>query len=359
MKSGATSTSRVSWAWRLLSTVVIWLVSASVTLAFSAANNNYNPSLQETGTTKNLATQILQGVGPCSAEHMNRYNIQEIDVIAQEWTATWVQKVNDNTARFRLGCRNNTSLFVDTVSVRYPRLEGAGLGLELQEIASSSVGGNRNDLLGITLVTGLVEGGAAQAGQATILPGDSVAQISIVRSLDTKKQTTGPVEETQKIFAVDTECLGFDATVNAIQTELPPYDPNFHDMWQLTLKRLRRRPYVTINLQYPPSQNEPDTSIRLYAGENLRQGMLGRGVTLNDPLAHRFDTKSSGNCGAGGLCRTCSVIVVRGADLLNQQRVNERTMLRDSPRWRLACKAIVGYGMKEGEMTIRVNPNQW
>ncbi len=60
-----------------------------------------------------------------------------------------------------------------------------------------------------------------------------------------------------------------------------------------------------------------------------------------------------------GLCRTCSVVVQSGMDLLNPQRLSEKQMLADAPRWRLACKAIVGYGMKEGEMTIRVNPNQW
>jgi ferredoxin len=95
------------------------------------------------------------------------------------------------------------------------------------------------------------------------------------------------------------------------------------------------------------------------AGENLRQGMLVRGVKLNDPLAKRFDTKSGGNCGAGGLCRTCSVCVMDGAELLNDQRIAEKQMLADSPRWRLACKAIVGHGMREGEMTVRVNPKQW
>ena len=25
----------------------------------------------------------------------------------------------------------------------------------------------------------------------------------------------------------------------------------------------------------------------------------------------------------------------------------------------MACKAVVGWGMKEGEMTVKVNPRQW
>ena len=45
--------------------------------------------------------------------------------------------------------------------------------------------------------------------------------------------------------------------------------------------------------------------------------------------------------------------------MLNPQRLAEKQMLENNPRWRLACKAIVGYGMKEGEMTIRVNPRQF
>lgn len=65
------------------------------------------------------------------------------------------------------------------------------------------------------------------------------------------------------------------------------------------------------------------------------------------------------NSGAGGLCRTCSVSVLRGGDLLNPQKVSEKQMLQENPRWRLGCKAFVGYGMKEGEMVIQVNPNQW
>jgi len=157
---------------------------------------------------------------------------------------------------------------------------------------------------------------------------------------------------------VETECLGYDATVSAI-SDLPQSDDSYDDLWCITLKRIRRKPVVTVNLQYPPSQEEEDVSIQLFAGENLRQAMLVRGVKLNDPYAKRFDTKNAGNCGAGGLCRTCSVVILRGSELLNPARLSEKTMLKDNPRWRLACKAIVGYGFKDGIITLRVNPNQW
>jgi ferredoxin len=320
---------------------------APLVAGFSATNNQ-NPSLSEVGTTKNVATQVLQGVGPVSPTILNTYNLDDLEKIASQWTANLVQKAAEKETKLQLGCVNNRELFVDTVTVTFPRIPDFGLGLHLQEIA-----GGREDGLGITVVTGLVMDGPASASGADIFSGDSIASVSILR---TRK---GDLEEVQQVTSVDTECLGYDATVSAISSDLPQADRWYEDVWRLTLRRLRRKPVVTVNLQYPPSQRENDVSIQLFAGENLRQAMLVRNIKLNDELAQRFDTKSSGNCGAGGLCRTCSVVVVRGSELLNPARIAEKTMLKDNPRWRLACKAIVGYGMKEGEMTIRVNPNQW
>jgi hypothetical protein len=49
----------------------------------------------------------------------------------------------------------------------------------------------------------------------------------------------------------------------------------------------------------------------------------------------------------------------RAGELLNPMRNQERQMMASNPRWRLACKAVVGFGMQEGEMTVRVNPRQW
>ena len=121
------------------------------------------------------------------------------------------------------------------------------------------------------------------------------------------------------------------------------------------MKMIRRRIFVTRNIS-PRALLKKQHCFRFL---HRYQGMLVRNVKLNDPLAKRFDTKQGGNCGAGGLCRTCSVAVVSGGDVLNPQRVAEKQMMKNNPRWRLACKAIVGYGMKEGEMVVRVNPQQW
>jgi ferredoxin len=307
-------------------------------------------------TTKNVATQILQGAGPATVD-MNNYNLP-LGEIELEWKANMVQKTNEQQTFCALSSRSSQN-FVDTFQVSFPRINGQGLGLGLVELA-----GGREDGLGITVVSSVLAGGAAAAATATagmdILPGDSLGQVRIVRRTRVKD-----VSEQVQEFIAQTECLSYDATVEAIAS-LPPHSTStsnsddLEDTFLLEIKRLRRKPKVSIKLQYPPSQNEKDVTLELFAGENLRQGMLLRGVKLNDPLAKRFDTKpSGGNCGAGGLCRTCSVTVQNGKDLLNPQRPAEKKMLEDNPRWRLACKAIVGYGMAEGEMTIRVNPRQW
>jgi ferredoxin len=316
----------------------------TVSLLFTVCTNGLSTPYGQ--TTRNIATQILQGAGDATVD-INQYNLPQ-DQIEAEWTAQAVQKTTERETGVFLRPKDDRNNFVDVLQVVFSRIEGQGLGIELKELA-----GGRDDGLGITLVTGLVPSGAAE--RSGILYGDSIAEVSIVRR---KVTTTIGLEETQQVFSRKTECLSYEKTVQAIQT-LPPIKPGFEDSFRLTVKRLRRKPKVKVNLQYPPEQNEPDVQIEMFAGENLRQGMLIRGVKLNDPLAKRFDTKSGGNCGAGGLCRTCAVLVREGNDLLNPQRVAETQMLQDNPRWRLACKAIVGFGMKEGEMTVRVNPRQW
>lgn len=323
------------------------------------------------GVALHEAAVPIAGVGPRSAwTDMGRYDLDP-ESIAGNWTANLIPGTLDDPERIALGCRDSRSLFVDTLRVSVPRpppgAEGGGLGIELQELA-----GGREDGLGITVVTGLIPGGAAEAavsftaagegrGKDVIRPGDSIASLSVSRVVAVAaKGGAGPaVREAEETVKVETECLSYDATVDAILSLPPPASGG--DELVLTLRRIRRKPKVTVNLLYPPSQEDArdNSSIELFAGENLRMGMLARGVKLNDPLAARFDTKTGGNCGAGGLCRTCAVDVVRGGELMNAQRPAERQMLQDSPRWRLACKAFVGYGMSEGEITVQVNPRQW
>ena len=335
--------------------IACFVVFLPVTDAFLAPRTDSGSSAATTSTLLFEAPVPFAGVGPRSEwTDMSQYDIDDLSLIEAQWSANVIPKTIDTPERIVLGCKD-ASLFVDTVLIPIRRRAGEGLGIELQEIA-----GGREDRLGITVITGLVEGGCAERCAGDVIrAGDSIAAISVQRTL----QSTGTISEEETYVAV-TECLGYDATVDAILGLPQPSDSREEDEigeqeLTLTIKRIRRKPKVKVNLRYPPDQNEPDTTIEMYAGENLRLGMLVRNVKLNDPLAKRFDTKSGGNCGAGGLCRTCAVSVLRGGDVLNPQKISEKQMLEDNPRWRLACKAFVGYGMQEGELTLQVNPRQW
>ena len=275
---------------------------------------------------------------------LDRYNLP-LDEIAEEWTAVLQPTTALTEEGVYLGAKSSKTIFVDTVKVEFQR--GAGLGLELLEIA-----GGREDGLGITVVSGITEGGSAEGSGVQI--GDSIVKVAVRRL----SQVTGndQLTELEEQAAVETECLGYDATVEAIGS-LPPKENG--DIIVLTLKRLRRKPKVTVNLQFPPTQGQPDMTIELFSGENLRRAMLTRGVPLNDPLSKRFDSGGTGSCGGEATCTTCVVGIMKGAELVSPAGIQEKQMLVKNPRWRLACKAIVGHGMQEGEMTIRVNPRQW
>ena len=268
---------------------------------------------------------------------MNTYNIPYEDAIEQ-WAAEVRPKSVFLDEGIYLGARDRKNIFPDTESFDVFRKANpqGGLGVELLEIA-----GGREDGIGITVITGFVPGG--NANTSGILPGDSITSIVVM-------------DRNEKVFTepIVTECLGYDKTVERM-LELP----SDWEHLKVTVKRLRRKPKVKVELLFPPEQNEPDQIIELFAGENLRQAMLVRGVKLNDALSRRFDSGGSGNCGAEGLCATCVVSILQGGHLLNPQNVQEKQMLAKNPRWRLACRAIVGYGQKEGTLKLKVNPRQW
>ena len=54
----------------------------------------------------------------------------------------------------------------------------------------------------------------------------------------------------------------------------------------------------------------------------------------------------------------CVVAVSKGDELLSPKAVQEAQILKKNPRWRMACKTVVGHGMTEGQMTIQVNPRR-
>jgi 2Fe-2S iron-sulfur cluster binding domain len=279
--------------------------------------------------------------------YMNKYNVP-FETAVEQWTAV-LRPPNDlQDAGIFLGCRTDKDYYVDTVKTSFQRHPGSGLGIVLLELQSRDADG-----VGIVVVEELVEGGSA-ASSSELIPGDSIVQIDV--SNDNNSYSGDSKAATAR---VQTECLNYDRTIDAI-TSLPPgSDAAEVQTVVVTAKRIRRRPKVRVTFQYPPSQKESDLTLELFAGENLRRSMLVRGIKLNDPLARRFDSGGTGDCGAEGTCATCSVSVTRGVELLNPMGMTESQILAKNPRWRMACRTVVGYGMQEGEITIRVNPKQW
>jgi ferredoxin len=279
---------------------------------------------------------------------MNKYNL-EWNQIVSEWTALITPKTTMQAEGIYLGAKNEKEYFVDTL--RFTLKREGGLGLILSELA-----GGREDGVGITIVEDIVQGG--NSAGVGILPGDSIVALAVNQPGQVRQSNNGGMmESTDERFAVDSECRGYDATVDAI-TSLPA-PCSAEEEVEVTVKRIRRKPKVNVKLQFPPSQNEPDVTIELFSGENLRRAMLTRGVNLNDALSKRFDSGGTGSCGAEGTCATCLVSITKGDNLMSPAKIQEEQILADKPRWRMACKAVVGYGMTEGDMTIQVNPKRW
>lgn len=294
-------------------------------------------------------------------DHMNQYNIVDMDEIVKEWAAIITPASPLQDEGIYLYPKTKEKLIADTVKITFVRkTNDTPLGLNLLEIA-----GGRDDGVGITMIQDIYDYGCSY--QSGILPGDSIIQIDKRIINKNNKSTTKTLfqqEEKVDMISVSTECLGYDKTIDAIRSVMN-YNCNdenknddYEEIWTLTCKRLRRRPKVTLKLQYPDNDTETIT-LELFAGENLRRALLVRGVKLNDPLAKRFDSGGSGDCGAEGSCATCAVSIIRGYELLNPPNRIEKQVFIKKNQWRMSCKTIVGYGMNEGEIVIRVNPKQW
>lgn len=284
--------------------------------------------------TKLKSSEYGQTVDP------NTYNIPLEDA-AEQWTAT-VQE-SDNAGRQAgipyLSSKSKDYFVDDIPSVAVSRT--GGLGLELLELA-----GGRSDGVGITIVSAVTEGG--NAANAGILPGDSIAAVTILETIETK-DSFGIVEDTQSKTAL-TECRDFDNTIDAL-VNFPPSETT---TLYLDIKRMRRWPKVKVQVEYPPSQCAEGVDnveiLELFAGENLKRALQTRRIILEDPGQRKCDY-----CGSNA----CVVSVYKGKTLLNPMGQTEEKLMKKNPTCRLSCKTTVGYNMQEGEMKVRINLSQW
>ncbi len=223
-------------------------------------------------TTSYLSAQVqgsFYAAAGAPSVDMTAYDLP-LERTIDEWTAVVQPPSSLREGGVFLRAKDSRGeLFVDTLQFSIRR--GGGLGLILTEIA-----GGREDGIGITIIEEiLADGNSAGVG---LVPGDSIVSLSVSTS-----NGNGDVQTT----VVSTECMGYDATIDAI-TSLPP-STSSDDVVNLTVKRVRRQPRINVRLQYPPNSDEDDVTIELFAGENLRRAMLTRGIKLNDRLVRRCD----------------------------------------------------------------------
>jgi len=80
---------------------------------------------------------------------------------------------------------------------------------------------------------------------------------------------------------------------------------------------------------------------------NLRKELMKNNIDV-----YPLRAKITGNCGGAGICGTCAVKVLSGAENLNPASKNEQNTLKGKPAdWRLSCCARVS-----GPISIKTKP---
>lgn len=251
--------------------------------------------------------------------------MSELPPLADKWA---VQKLKEGV---RLASKD-LHFRTEDESIEVPRsLDSPGIGLALEEVGSDGT-------VGLVLVDSVVDGGNAASTQA-FLPGDALISV---------QDSAGTVE-------VALEGATYDATVEALGS----LDPALGSLI-FTVRRLVRQPVVSVRLQFPGEEGRADEQLEMLPGQPLRQTILSRGIKLNDPLALRFDSGGPGDCGGEGCCCTCAVQVVAGLEALNEQKSQERQMLKKHADWRLGCRAAISPSLDaDSELVIRASPRNW
>ena len=131
---------------------------------------------------------------------------------------------------------------VSTVRVEIPRtLESPGLGIMLEEYGAAADGA------GLTLITGLADGGNAALSGVDLQPGDAIVSACGAR----------------------TEGLNYDLTIDALVSLPAAPAPAV-----LTVKRLVKLFGVTCTVMFPPEEKRENKVIRLPPGRPFRQALI-------------------------------------------------------------------------------------
>lgn len=313
---------------------------------FSAFSNN-NLRLLASSKSTEVGNDLERP--PITSKNNNNNGISEIDpnvynvpveTAAELWTVSVSEKnFLERQAGIPFLDTKDKDYYVDDLSFIVSRK--GGMGLELLELA-----GGRNDGYGLTIIEN-VSGNAQIAG---IIPGDSIAGVELITTSSSRTSSTSSSsvieEETQQSY--ECECRDFDTTIELL-TSLPEQAEEII----LKVKRIRRWPKINVVVEYPSVQVAKGASnkeqFQLFAGENLRRGLINRGIVLEDPQAPKCDF-----CGT-----KCSVKVDMGMQLLSPMSITEEKIMARNPKCRISCKTTVGHNMSEGDLRLKVNLNLW
>ena len=236
-----------------------------------------------------------------------RLHARTAEGMAPGWKAT-----TDETGAYELIPASYEYRYQE-IFVEIPRTaESPGLGVLLEQFGTLENGG-------LTLIAGLVEGGNAAAAGVDLLPGDSIVKAGSTR----------------------TECLDYDATVDALMALPPAPAPA-----GLMVKRLVKVPFVNIKVMFPRDEGKADVTFKMRRGASLRAELLRNRVEMPTCCEDM-------NC----LCN-CAVQVRKGAAVLEPPSTQEAQMIKKEPYWRLTCRACVARDAEDGsELVIRVRPD--
>ncbi|MCO5612763.1 hypothetical protein L7F22_067033 [Adiantum nelumboides] len=98
---------------------------------------------------------------------------------------------------------------------------------------------------------------------------------------------------------------------------------------------------------------EPQYCTAVSGQKLLRDLMLENQVELYGPYGKMM------NCEGRGMCGTCLVEILEGAELMNKRTPAEPYYLKLRPdSWRLACQATVGDGTNGGKIKVKRRPQK-
>lgn len=219
------------------------------------------------------------------------------------------------------------------------------MGLELTEVAHSSQSYNE-DSRGLVLLS-KVSGNAAASSNIQV--GDTIVGIFC--------EDAG--------FKESVTALDYDSTIDAItRAKTHAHMMDEEAAWDggstITLEVNRLVPRSKVHVIVEGAGDKP-IEIEALAGDNLRSLLMHHQIDLYDKGLHRLDQPSvkGSNCGGEGICSTCMVKILEGAESLKRIGPKEKEIKTGRPaEWRAACQTILGAENQESTVRVKIHP-EW